>query len=103
MARHSRNRRPQRRRGEGQPRGTPRLSTTARAIDRAVRLWSNPGELVFSPFGGIGSEGWAALSADRQFYGVELKESYYRTAVKNLRKKEHSIGSKMSLFDEVPA
>lgn len=70
-------------------------------IDRVTRLWSNPGELVFSPFGGIGSEGWAALGSGRRFYGVELKESYYRTACRNLAKREHEIGSVVSLFDEV--
>lgn len=53
-------------------------------IDRAVTLWSNPGDLVFSPFAGIGSEGWSSLGLGRRFYGVELKESYYETAVRNL-------------------
>lgn len=71
-------------------------------IDRVVLLWSNPGELVFSPFGGIGSEGWSALGAGRQFYGVELKESYWRTACRNLAQRELSTGA-ASLFDEVPA
>jgi superfamily II DNA or RNA helicase/DNA modification methylase len=53
-------------------------------IDRAVQLWSNPGELILSPFGGIGSEGHASLLAGRRFYGIELKESYWRTACNNL-------------------
>ena len=53
-------------------------------IDRAIRLWSNPGDVVLSPFMGIGSEGWGALRAGRKFVGVELKESYFRQAVKNL-------------------
>lgn len=53
-------------------------------IDRVVRLWTNPGEIVLSPFGGIGSEGVGALSAGRRYVGVELKESYWRTAVDNL-------------------
>lgn len=48
-------------------------------IDRCVELWSNPDELVFSPFGGIGSEGWSALGLGRRYYGVELKESYWRS------------------------
>ena len=67
-------------------------------IDRAIRLWSNPGDVVLSPFMGIGSEGWGALRAGRKFIGVELKDSYFRTAVKNLRQAEadSSIGS---LFD----
>ena len=71
-------------------------------IDRVVRLWSNPGELVFSPFGGIGSEGWSALGAGRRFYGVELKESYWRTACRNLTQRE-AESSAASLFDELTA
>lgn len=67
-------------------------------IDRVVELWSNPDELVFSPFGGIGSEGWSALGLDRRFYGVELKESYYRTAVRNLTRREREQRQTMSLF-----
>lgn len=53
-------------------------------IDRCVRLWSNPGEVVFSPFAGIGSEGVMALRNGRQFIGCELKPSYWRTAAENL-------------------
>ena len=53
-------------------------------IRRAVALWSNPGDLVWSPFMGIGSEGHVALQMGRRFVGAELKESYYRQAVKNL-------------------
>lgn len=53
-------------------------------IERAVRLWSNPGELVMSPFMGIGSEGYVSLQLGRRFWGCELKESYYDQAVKNL-------------------
>jgi DNA modification methylase len=54
-------------------------------IARGVELWSNPGDVVFSPFTGIGSEGYQAIKMGRRFVGVELKESYYKTAVKNLR------------------
>lgn len=53
-------------------------------IERCVRLWSNRGELVFSPFAGIGSEGYVALQHGRQFVGIELKRSYWQTAVGNL-------------------
>jgi len=53
-------------------------------IRRAVDLWSNPGDIVLSPFGGIGSEGYVSLQMGRRFVGVELKGSYYRQAVKNL-------------------
>lgn len=70
-------------------------------IDRCVLLWSNPGELVFSPFAGIGSEGWSAIGHDRRFYGVELKESYYRTAARNLASRESEVRNKLSLFDSV--
>lgn len=51
---------------------------------RCVRLWSNPGDLVLSPFAGIGSEGFVALQEERRFVGIELKESYYKQAVANL-------------------
>ncbi len=53
-------------------------------IERCIRLWSNPGELVVSPFAGIGSEGYEAIRNGRRFWGAELKESYARTAAKNL-------------------
>jgi len=53
-------------------------------IERCIYLWSNAGDVVFSPFTGIGSEGWAALKAGRKFIGTELKPEYYRQAVKNL-------------------
>jgi DNA modification methylase len=54
-------------------------------IDRGVRLWTNPGDLVLSPFAGIGSEGYVSLKLGRRFVGVELKASYYKQAVANLR------------------
>ena len=53
-------------------------------IERCVQLWSNPGDTVLSPFMGIGSEGYVAVKMDRRFVGIELKESYYAQAVKNL-------------------
>lgn len=53
-------------------------------IERAITLWSNPGETVLSPFMGIGSEGVSALKLGRRFVGVELKESYYRQAAEYL-------------------
>lgn len=56
--------------------------------ERAIRQFTNPGETVLSPFMGIGSEGYVALKTGRKFIGTELKESYYRTAVKNLREME---------------
>lgn len=53
-------------------------------IRRGIRLWSNPGDLVFSPFAGIGSEGVIAIEMGRRFRGVELKRSYYEQAARNL-------------------
>lgn len=57
-------------------------------IERCVRLWSNKGETVLSPFAGIGSEGYEAILRGRRFIGVELKPEYWRVAVKNLRQAE---------------
>jgi len=48
-------------------------------------LWSNPDDLIYSPFTGIGSEGYGALSLGRQFVGSELKESYANQAAGNLK------------------
>lgn len=53
-------------------------------IDRLVRLYSNPGEVVFSPFTGIGSEGYVSLKRGRRFYGCEIKKEYHVTALANL-------------------
>ena len=53
-------------------------------IRRGIMLWTNPGDVVLSPFMGIGSEGYVALELDRRFVGIELKTSYYRQAVANL-------------------
>jgi len=53
-------------------------------IDRALVLWSNPREVVFTPFMGVGSEVYSAVRLGRLGIGVELKPSYYRQAIKNL-------------------
>jgi len=53
-------------------------------IRRALYLWTNPEDKVFSPFMGIGSEGYISLELGRKFIGIELKESYYKQAIKNL-------------------
>lgn len=66
-------------------------------IERAIRLWSNPGELVLSPFAGIGSEGYEAVLTGRRFVGVELKPEYFRTAVKNLGNAER-LANQDNLF-----
>lgn len=52
-------------------------------IERCVKLYSNPGEVVLSPFAGIGSEGYVALKHRRRFIGIELKESYWALAAEN--------------------
>jgi len=53
-------------------------------IERGIELWSNPGDLIYSPFTGIGSEGWGALTLGRTFVGSELKQSYAEQACGNL-------------------
>lgn len=63
-------------------------------IERCIKLWSNPGDLVVDPFAGIGSTGYQALEYKRQFLGVELKESYWKVACEYLSKKEHGEAEK---------
>ena len=63
-------------------------------IDRVVTLWSNPGEIVMTPFMGVGSEVYGAVCAGRRGIGIELKPSYYRQAVKNLRAAEPGAATK---------
>ena len=73
-------------------------------IERAVDLWSKPGDRVLSPFMGIGSEGYVAVSKGRRFVGIELKASYFEQAKINMREAA-SIRDEKTLFDfiEVPA
>ena len=54
-------------------------------IDRCVDLWSNPGEVVLTPFMGVGSEVYSPVSLGRKAIGIELKESYFKQAIKNLK------------------
>ena len=70
-------------------------------IRRCVDLWSNPGDVVFSPFAGIGSELYVALQMSRKAIGAELKGSYFKQAVKNLQSAETKSGDKslLSLMD----
>ncbi len=67
-------------------------------IRRGMELWSNPGDLVLSPFAGIGSEGHVALEEGRRFVGVELKGSYYEWACRNLARTEKTAGAQAKLF-----
>jgi DNA modification methylase len=62
-------------------------------IERCIRLWSNRGETVLSPFAGIGSEGYEAILRGRRFIGVELKPEYWRVGVRNLREAEQVAGA----------
>lgn len=67
-------------------------------IERCVRLWSNEGETVFSPFAGIGSEGYVSLKWNRNFIGTELKPEYHECAINNCNKAIEEIEqSKMQL------
>jgi hypothetical protein len=63
-------------------------------IRRCIRMWSNPGDTVLSPFAGIASEGYVALEEGRRFVGTELKPSYYNQAIKNLR----AVNAQIKLF-----
>jgi DNA modification methylase len=58
-------------------------------IERAIKLWSNPGDLVLDPFNGIGSTGYKALQLNRHYVGIELKESYFKQAIRNLKSVDH--------------
>lgn len=69
-------------------------------IERCVRLWSNRGETVLSPFTGIGSEGYIAVKWRRQFVGCELKPSYWQTAVRNLQLAEMQAATPALFGDE---
>lgn len=60
-------------------------------IDRAVRLWSNPGDIVLTPFMGIGSEVYQSILNERKGIGFELKESYFMEAVKNIQVAEAKV------------
>jgi len=69
-------------------------------IERCVRLWSNPGELILTPFAGIGSELWESVRLGRRAVGIELKPSYWRTAVDNMQRLEADMAVP-SLFDDL--
>ena len=66
-------------------------------IERAIILWSNPHDIVLSPFMGIGSEGFVAVNQNRRFVGVELKASYFKVACQNI----DSIEAQPSLLEAV--
>jgi len=62
-------------------------------IERCLEIWSNPGELVLSPFAGIGSEGYTAIQMGRKFIGIELKRSYFEQACNYLGQVQKATGS----------
>lgn len=68
-------------------------------IRRGVELWTNLGDIVLSPFTGIGSEGYVAVEMGRRFVGAELKPSYYRQAVANLQ----ALGNQDDMFGSAVA
>jgi len=68
-------------------------------IERCVKLWSNPGDLILSPFAGIGSEGFVSLRERRRFLGFELKPSYYAQAVLNVSRAKDADQS-LFVFNE---
>ena len=68
-------------------------------IQRGIELWSNPGDIVLTPFMGIGSEAYMAVKMGRKAVGVELKDSYYRQAVKNVRNALENMQT--DLFDMI--
>lgn len=67
-------------------------------IDRALHLWTNPGDVVLTPFGGIGSEGFEAVKMGRKAVLIELKESYYKQLCKNMERAQSESGA-LSMFD----
>lgn len=67
-------------------------------IERAIKLWSSPDDLILSPFGGIGSEGYVAIKEGRRFVGIELKKSYFDLACKNLEQASIEANTR-TLFD----
>lgn len=70
-------------------------------IDRCIHLWSNPGEVVLTPFMGVGSEVYSAICNGRKGVGIELKPSYFRQAVKNVAEAQpnKSDGSQVRMFE----
>jgi len=69
-------------------------------IARGLELWSNPGDVVLSPFAGIGSEGYQSILQGRKFFGVELKKQYFNIACTNLRAAVEKCGEK-DLFSDM--
>jgi DNA modification methylase len=70
-------------------------------IERAIILWSNQGEVILTPFMGVGSEVYGAYINGRKAVGIELKASYYRQAIKNLAEaKWNQTDEETDLFED---
>ena len=72
-------------------------------IERGIELWTNPGDVVLTPFMGIGSEAYTAVKMGRKAVGVELKDSYYRQAVLNVKNALENVQMDMTNLIEVKA
>jgi DNA modification methylase len=70
-------------------------------IDRAMTLWTNPGEVVLSPFGGVGSEPYSAVSMGRKAIAIELKKSYWPQMKKNMAGVKNRYKTQSELFEAV--
>lgn len=72
-------------------------------IDRVVDLYSNPGEVVLTPYMGVGSEVYSPVSMGRKAVGIELKESYFKQAIVNMSdcKNRFEVSKQMSIFDAI--
>ena len=68
-------------------------------IDRALVLWSNPGDTVLTPFMGVGSEVYSAVRAGRRGVGIELKETYFHQAVRNMETVDDELIYEVPLFE----
>jgi hypothetical protein len=65
------------------------------ALRRGLKMWSKEGDIVLSPFMGIGSEGYCSLEMGRKFVGFELKKSYFEQAARNLENIVHESENKL--------
>lgn len=68
-------------------------------IERCIELWTNPGDTVFTPFLGIGSEAYQSIKMHRKAAGIELKESYFGQAVKNCERAANAEEQLEFLFE----
>lgn len=68
-------------------------------IDRLVELYSNPGEVVLTPFAGVGSEVYSPLSMGRKAIGIELKDSYYKQMIQNIRDAKKRFKNKINTVE----